>query len=230
MVKGAVSVAVMACVVAGMYLAWGVATAGDPQYRVHLELDDARVSWPWHPSIQRASAAWINELEPPAGDSDTEIEALPPRDRERLTIVGTADSLSSAEAAAERAADMFLAHDFDLQRDRYETSIAAIETTLATLQAQYVERERSVSAPENEMELIAGVEALESTGRLLSEFGQRRSEQQALLDALGPRYARIDAEPVSHLRDRLGESVKLLFGILLLGWIALTVRRPPIPD
>jgi hypothetical protein len=207
-----------------------VATAGDPQYRVHLELDNALVSWPWHPSIQRASAAWINEQEPPAGNPGTEIVALPPRDLERLTIVATGDSPSAAEAGAEAAAASFLDHVVALQRDRYVTSIAAIETTLTTLRARYDERERSVESESNEIELIARVEAFESAAGHLSEFELRLSEQQALLDGLAPRYSRVDAEAVSPLRDRLGESVKLFFGLLLLGWIVLMVRTTPIPD
>lgn len=58
-----VKAAGMALLLALAYLLFGVASAGDPQHAVDLELIEDGTSWPWYSSIQRASASWINSPE-----------------------------------------------------------------------------------------------------------------------------------------------------------------------
>ncbi len=42
---------------------------------------------------------------------------------------------------------------------------------------------------------------------------------QAALSAVTPRYVRVDSQPLSPIRERLPEALRLFGGILILGWL-----------
>ncbi|NNE95405.1 MAG: hypothetical protein HKN24_05200 [Acidimicrobiales bacterium] len=217
--NAAVSAVVAAAIVAVAYLVFGVATAGQPQHEIELQLAEERVSWPWHSSIQRASAAWINSPEGQQWAGDASVEALAPSNLETLTILATGSSAEAALIAARATADGFLAHDLALQLEPFETDVEALETVVEELEARFAEQELAVGTATDDA-LIAGRSTLlEGTAALLGRIEGDRDRAIEARDAVQARYSITDSQAVDHLRSRVGETIRLFAATLILGWV-----------
>jgi hypothetical protein len=219
-----VKAAGVALVAAVAYLLFGITTAGDPQHLVDLELTEDGTTWPWHSSIQRASAAWINSPEGQQWATEATVEALPPRNIEQLRVMATASSDQKASKAAEDTAAGFLQHDFNLQLEPFQTERDAIRAVVDELRTEFDQQEQFGQTASTAIEIAARSARLEGTAALLGRLEGDLERAEAELNAVSPRYIRVDSQRVSPARDRLPETLKLLGGILILGWLVQLIR------
>ena len=218
--NAAVGAAISAVILAVAYLGFGVVTADQPQHEVELQLAQDRVSWPWHSSIQRASAAWINSPEGQRWAGDASVEALPPVDLETLTILATGSTAEAAQASARDTADGFLDHDLTLQLEPFQTDVDALSLVVSELEDRFAEQEAAVGTAANASEIAGRSTLLEGTAALLGRIEGDLARAVEARDAVEPRYSISSSEAVDHARRRLGETIRLFLAVLMLGWVA----------
>ncbi len=220
----------VAAVVAALYLVVGTISAGDPQQRIQLELADDGTTWPWHSSLQRASAAWINSPAGRAAGNGAEVVATAPENIVELEILVSAASAPEAEAAADAVASAFLAHDIGLQRDPFETELDQLTQIVAELDQEFSEQELAVGQASNDVEIAARSTVFEGTAALKSQYEGQLAEADRRLSELSARYSIVSSGPVSPVRDRAPEALKIFGGLVLLVSIGLTFRTGPAAD
>ncbi|MFW2383153.1 MAG: hypothetical protein ACN4GZ_15485 [Acidimicrobiales bacterium] len=228
----------LAAVVGFGYLVFGIVTAGDPQHRVDLELVEGGTFWPWQSSIQRASAVWINETEGQQWVGNATVEAREPENITQLELIATASSASEAQEGAEQTAQGFLTHDFNLQREPFQTVRDAVLIEITELRNEFEEQEQLVGQASNPSEITARSERLEGTaatiGRLEGDLNRLDRRLSASTDSprgprpgggvVWPRYELANSKPVSPARERIPETLKLFGGVVIMGWLAQRIR------
>ncbi len=213
----------VAAAIALAYLGFGILNAPANEHRVHLELIDESTSWPWHSSIQRASAVWINS---PAGQEwagDAEVVARRPRNIVDLFIVATGPSAGGSADAAEDTADAFITHDRNTRAEPVELRIDALSSELATLRDEFTAQEAAGSTASNSAQIAIRSTRLEGTAATIGALEGQRTEAKEELAAQITRYEMIDSRPISPLQDRLPETLKLFTGVGFLLFLAQTL-------
>ncbi len=214
--------ALAALAVAAAFLAFGVVRAPANQHRVQLELIENSTSWPWHSSIQRASAIWINSDEGQQWAGNAEVEALRPQNIVDLVIVATGPSANEAARGAENTAEAFISHDQVLRAEPVNLRIEALSAELLTLRNEFAEQEQAVGEARNAAEITIRSTRLEGTAALIGELEGKRAEAEEELAAQRVRYEIVESTEVSPLAARLPESLKLFAGVGFLLFVVLS--------
>lgn len=223
MIRNGQRAAVAALAVAVAFLGFGVLRAPANEHRVQLELIDDSTSWPWHSSIQRASAVWINSADGQQWAGTATVQALRPKNIVDLVIVATSASADESAAAAEDTAQAFISHDEAIRAEPVELRIEALSAELAVLRDEFSEQERAVGEAANDAEIVIRSTRLEGTAALIGELEGKRAEAEEELAAQAIRYQLVESEAVQPLQARLPETLKLFAGLGFLLFVALTL-------
>lgn len=212
-----------ALVVAVAYLGFGLFTAPANEHRVQLELIDESTSWPWHSSLQRASAVWINSAEGQRWAGTATVQALQPQNIVDLVIVATSASAAESATAAEDTAQAFIDYDKARRAEPVERRIDALSAELAVLQTEFSEQERAVSQATNDAEIVIRSTRLEGTAALIGELEGKRAEAEEELAGQAIRYQLVESAAVQPLGARLPETLKLFAGLGFMLFLTLTL-------
>lgn len=213
----------VAAVVALVYLAFGVINAPANEHRVQLELIDESTSWPWHSSIQRASAVWINSAAGQQWAGNALVRAEQPRNIVELVIVATGSTAQESAKSADETAAGFISHDVLLRAEPVQLRIDALSAELANLEAEFAAQEEAVGIATNAAQITARSTRLEGTAALIGALEGQRSEAETELAAQLTRYEIVDSGPISPVQNRLPETLKLLAGLGFVLFLAQVV-------